>query len=104
MVTGSSGLPKRRTHSSITCTSRSSPKLAEELLAGLLHLFPGGIGIHDQKAIGHGAAAAQGHSQIVNGIGAKVQRWRARILPAPVPSRGRGLPCSARLSLWLGLP
>src|SRR5271167_190861 len=37
-------------------------QLAEEALPCSLHLFPSGIGVHNEKPIGHRAAAAQGYS------------------------------------------
>ena len=42
---------------------------AEEALPCFLHGFPVRIGIDGGDAIGHGATAAQGHAQVVDGIG-----------------------------------
>jgi len=64
-------------------------QLAEELPSRLLHLFPCGIGIHDAKAIGHGAATAQGYSQIVDRISAKIQAGALAFFQHPFHPQGK---------------
>src|SRR5882672_3944133 len=85
----------------------------ENFLPRLLHLLPGGIGIHGHQAVGEGAAAADCYSQIMNRISVEtcsrvLTLYEYSLHPGAQPDlelgfcRDRGWTCGHRaLSLFL---
>ena len=50
---------------------------AEKFAAGFAHLVPGGIGVNLSEAGSHGAAAAEGNTEIVHGVGGGIAHDKA---------------------------